>query len=132
MLADAGAQLVIVGHSERRADHGETDELVRAKALAALAAGLDADHLRRRDRARARGRAGRRRVSPASWPARCPTRRPDDEVVVAYEPVWAIGTGLTPTIGGYRRRCTKSLRDQLVERFGERGASDPAFSMAAR
>ncbi len=49
MLADAGARFVIVGHSERRADHGEGDALVLAKARAALSAGLDANRLRRRD-----------------------------------------------------------------------------------
>ena len=59
MLRDAGARFVILGHSERRADHGETDAAVRAKAEAAIAAGPGADRLRRRERGGAPGRRGR-------------------------------------------------------------------------
>jgi triosephosphate isomerase len=94
MLADAGARYAIVGHSERRADHGETDALVRAKALAALNAGLTpivcvGETLDERRAGRAAEVVTGQLVG--SLPA-APER-----LVVAYEPVWAIGTGLTPT-----------------------------------
>jgi len=95
MLADAGAAYIIVGHSERRADHGESDALVKAKAEAALRAGLtpiicvgelEADR-----------KAGRAQdVVGAQLEGSLPET--DDDFVIAYEPVWAIGTGLTPTI----------------------------------
>ncbi|NWG52911.1 MAG: triose-phosphate isomerase [Hydrogenophilaceae bacterium] len=91
MLADAGARLVIVGHSERRRDHGETDALVRAKAEAALAAGLTpivcvGETIEERQAGQAEAVVGRQIAG--SLPER-------GEAVVAYEPVWAIGTGLT-------------------------------------
>ena len=96
MLKDAGAVAVIVGHSERRQYHGETDASVQAKALAARRAGLAAivcvgETRAERDVGAAKEVVGRQ--VGASLP-------PDlDGVVVAYEPVWAIGTGLTPTPG---------------------------------
>ncbi|MGR3484076.1 MAG: triose-phosphate isomerase [Paracoccaceae bacterium] len=88
MLVDAGATYVIVGHSERRADHGETSLQVRAKAEAALAAGLTpivciGETLEDRD-------AGR---TLAVLSEQLSGSIPEGEVVVAYEPVWAIGTG---------------------------------------
>ena len=98
MLADAGATYVILGHSERRADHGETDAEVRAKAQAALAAGLtpiicvgETQTQREAGEAEAvvRGQLG------SSLPK-------EGAFVVAYEPVWAIGTGLTPTTDDIR------------------------------
>ncbi|MGE4221268.1 MAG: triose-phosphate isomerase [Alphaproteobacteria bacterium] len=96
MVADAGCRYAILGHSERRTYHAETDALVRRKALSAQAAGLvalicvgeTADE-RREDRTAAVLTAQiEGSVPPASTPA---------DLVVAYEPVWAIGTGLTPT-----------------------------------
>ena len=95
MLKDAGATYVIVGHSERRADHGETDALVQAKARAALAAGLTpivcvGETRAEREAGRAEAIVGAQIM--ASLPAEAP-----GSLVVAYEPVWAIGTGLTPT-----------------------------------
>lgn len=94
MLADAGAAYVIVGHSERRADHGETDAVVRAKAEAALRAGLtpiicvgETRNEREADEAL--------RVVGKQLEGSLPET--GAEIVVAYEPVWAIGTGLTPT-----------------------------------
>ncbi len=94
MLADAGAAFVIVGHSERRADHGETDATVRAKADAALRAGLtpiicvgETEEQRKAGQALA--------VVGAQLAGSLPETA--DPFVVAYEPVWAIGTGLTPT-----------------------------------
>ena len=96
MLADAGAAYVILGHSERRTDHAETDAQVKAKAEAALAAGLKAivcigETLAQRD-------AGQtldvnRTQLRGSWPAGGNA----DNTVIAYEPVWAIGTGRVAT-----------------------------------
>jgi triosephosphate isomerase len=121
MLKDSGAQMVIVGHSERRVDHGETDELVRAKALAALAAGLVPIVCIGESRAhREAGQADA--VCTAQLLASVPDEAAAVEIVVAYEPVWAIGTGLTPTSADVAT-MHKSLRDQLVSRFGERGAA---------
>ncbi len=119
MLADAGAQFVIVGHSERRTDHGETDELVRAKALAAFAAGLtpiicvgETESHRRSGQAEA--------VVHRQIAASVPDEAQGIDVVIAYEPVWAIGTGLTPSIEDIRD-MHGNIRAQLVERFGDAG-----------
>ncbi len=94
MLKDAGAAAVIVGHSERRQYHGETDETVRAKARAAHRAGLLPIICVGETRAE-------RQAGSALMVVRAQLDRsiPDDltEVVIAYEPIWAIGTGLTPT-----------------------------------
>ncbi len=95
MLADAGATHVIVGHSERRQDHAETDAAVRAKAEAALAAGLSAivcvgETLAQRD-------AGETLAVVREQLASLPDAATPDNTALAYEPVWAIGTGRTPT-----------------------------------
>lgn len=97
MLADLGCRYVILGHSERRADHGETDAMVKAKAEAALAAGLTpivcvGETEAERDAGKTLDVvAGQLRGSlPAGGTA--------ERVVIAYEPVWAIGTGRTPTL----------------------------------
>ena len=95
MLKDAGASYVIVGHSERRSDHGETDADVRAKAAAALRAGLTpiicvGETRAEREAGDALSVVGAQ--IEGSLPADAPAH-----IVVAYEPVWAIGTGLTPT-----------------------------------
>jgi len=95
MLADAGAAFVIVGHSERRADHGETDEVVKAKAEAALRAGLTPIVcVGETEMERKSGRA--LDIVGAQLAGSLPET--NEEIVVAYEPVWAIGTGLTPTL----------------------------------
>jgi triosephosphate isomerase len=94
MLKDAGASYVIVGHSERRADHGETDDVVRAKAAAAIRAGLTPIICvgeTRADREAGEAEAVVARQLAGSVPDGAA------EIVIAYEPVWAIGTGLTPT-----------------------------------
>jgi triosephosphate isomerase len=96
MLADAGARAVIVGHSERRADHGDSDALVRAKALAAWRAGLTAivcvgEQKTEREAGRTLEIVGRQLDDSL------PDNATGANLVVAYEPVWAIGTGLTPT-----------------------------------
>ena len=96
MLKDAGAAYVIVGHSERRTLHHETDALVRAKAEAALKAGLIAIVCVGETRAeREAGRAAS--VVIRQLRDSLPPGATSATVVIAYEPVWAIGTGLTPT-----------------------------------
>jgi len=98
MLFDAGATAVIVGHSERRADHGESDATVRAKAEAARRNALIAIVCvgeTRADREAGKTLAVVRRQLKGSIPDHMTSR----DLVVAYEPVWAIGTGLTPTAG---------------------------------
>lgn len=94
MLADAGATYVIVGHSERRTDHGETDQLVKAKSLAAHRAGLIP--IICVGETEAERKAGQEQeIVNAQLSGSLP---PEGPYIVAYEPVWAIGTGLTPTI----------------------------------
>ena len=96
MLKDAGAAYVIVGHSERRTMHHETDALVRAKAEAAIRAGLTAIVCVGETRAeREAGEAAA--VVIRQLGGSLPPQATAGTVVVAYEPVWAIGTGLTPT-----------------------------------
>ena len=115
MLADAGATAVIVGHSERRGDHHETDVDVRAKAAAARRAGLlpivcVGETRAERDAGRARVVVG------AQLDGSLPDGTPD--FVVAYEPVWAIGSGVTPTpadVGDMHG----FIRKQLVSRYGQ-------------
>jgi triosephosphate isomerase len=96
MFKDLGAGYVIVGHSERRTDHGETDAQVRAKAAAAHAAGLVAiicigETEAERDAGRTLEVVGRQ------FAESLPDGATPDNTVIAYEPVWAIGTGRTPT-----------------------------------
>jgi len=119
MLADAGAQFVIVGHSERRANHGESDALVRAKAMAGLAAGLvpiicvgETEAERRAGQAEA--------IVAGQLAASVPDDLGGQGVVIAYEPVWAIGTGLTPTSDDIAQ-MHGTIRRLLTERFGEAG-----------
>ena len=96
MLRDAGAAYVITGHSERRTDHAETDAIVRAKAQAGLRAGLKVIVCVGETRAeREAGRA--EAVVGAQVAGSLPDGGTADNLVIAYEPVWAIGTGLTPT-----------------------------------
>src|SRR5262245_47228473 len=121
MLADAGASAVIVGHSERRMDHHETDAQVCAKTLAAWRAGLTA--IVCIGEQRAERQAGKTldvvaRQLGGSLPEGATAAR----LVIAYEPVWAIGTGLTPTPGDVAE-VHAFLRKRLTERFkvgGER------------
>lgn len=94
MLADAGATHIIVGHSERRADHGETDAVVRRKAEAVARVGLTAilcigETLAERDS------GATLEVIARQLEGSVP---PISKLVIAYEPVWAIGTGRTPTV----------------------------------
>lgn len=120
MLKDAGAGFCIVGHSERRSDHGETDEIVLAKAEAALKAGLSIIVcVGESELERDAGRAGA--VVLGQIEGSLP--RGDnvaDNVSVAYEPVWAIGTGRTPTIEDIAD-IHLAIRAKLVELYGEAG-----------
>ena len=97
MLRDAGAVYVILGHSERRSDHGETDALVKAKAQAALAAGLVAVVCIGETEAQ-RDAGQTLQVIGNQLDGSLPDGASAATLVVAYEPVWAIGTGRTPTI----------------------------------
>ena len=119
MLKDAGASAVIVGHSERRTDHHETDAQVRAKALAAHRAGLTAivcvgEQRAQREAGETLKVVGEQLAgSLADWPY---------ELVVAYEPVWAIGTGLTPTPADVAE-VHAFIRARLGERYSDAGAT---------
>lgn len=96
MIKDAGASHVIVGHSERRTDHGETSEMVKAKAEAAIAAGLVAIVcVGETQNERQSGLA--KQIVGAQVERSLPKGAKASTVVIAYEPVWAIGTGQTPT-----------------------------------
>ena len=120
MLADAGATAVIVGHSERRADHGETDALVRQKAEAAWRAGLTAivcigETQQQRDHGQTIEICG------TQLAASLPDGATADNLTIAYEPVWAIGTGHTPTTKDVEQ-VHRFIRDSLNSRFKGEGA----------
>src|SRR5947209_569144 len=120
MLADAGASAIIVGHSERRADHGETDALVRQKAEAAWRTGLTAivcigETQQQRDAGQTLDICG------GQLKGSLPDGSTAANLVVAYEPVWAIGTGLTPTVDDVEQ-VHKFIRDTLIARFKDEGA----------
>jgi triosephosphate isomerase (TIM) len=116
MLRDVGATWVILGHSERRQNHGETDELVREKTLAAVEAGLmpivcvgeTADQ-----------RAGGQETEVVGWQLAGSLPKPFTGVV-AYEPVWAIGTGKTATDADVAT-MHGFIREELVRQFGDAG-----------
>ncbi|WP_417683746.1 triose-phosphate isomerase [Roseibium sp.] len=121
MLADAGASAVIVGHSERRADHGETDTEVRAKAEAAWRAGLVAIIcVGETESERKAGKAAE--VVANQLAGSVPEGATAANTVIAYEPVWAIGTGLTPTAGDVEE-IHADMRKILSERFADQGES---------
>jgi len=122
MLKDAGAGFVIVGHSERRADHGESDADVKAKAQAALAVGLNVivcvgEIEQQRDAGQAE------EVVASQLEGSLPEGAAvAEKVTVAYEPVWAIGTGRTPTVedvGAMHR----AIRAKVLEIYGEAGSA---------
>src|SRR5205807_2441284 len=119
MLADAGATAVIVGHSERRTYHGESDGMVRAKALAAWRAGLLAIVCvgETKDQ-RTSGQT--LSVVGAQLAGSLPNTVVPESLAVAYEPVWAIGTGLTPTRADVAQ-VHGFIRERLIARFGEAG-----------
>jgi len=120
MLADAGATLVILGHSERRSGYGETDAAVCAKVTAAIRAGLEpivcvGETLEER-------RAGK---AVEVVQGQVTHSLPDDlhgrAFSVAYEPVWAIGSGLTPSLAEIGE-VHQAIRETLLARFGDAGA----------
>jgi triosephosphate isomerase len=121
MLADAGATAIIVGHSERRADHGESDVLVRQKAEAAWRAGLVAivcigETRQHRDAGQTLD------ICRGHLAGSVPDGATSANLVVAYEPVWAIGTGLTPTVGDVEQ-VHAFIREHLTARFSREGAA---------
>jgi triosephosphate isomerase len=116
MLADAGASVVILGHSERRAGYGESDELVARKVAAALRAGLEpiicvGETLEQRKAGAALS------VVTGQVRGSLPTALAGKAFSVAYEPVWAIGTGLTPTTAEIEE-IHRAIRAKLSEMFG--------------
>ncbi|SOC38858.1 triosephosphate isomerase [Rhizobium subbaraonis] len=120
MIADCFGTHVIVGHSERRTDHGESDALVRAKAEAAHAAELVA--IVCIGETEAERRAGRTLdVLKTQLAGSVPDGAAAENTVIAYEPVWAIGTGLTPTTADVAE-AHAFMREELKARFGEEGA----------
>ncbi len=122
MALDAGAKFVILGHSERRQNHGETNTLIGQKTVAALAAGLRVilccgETEETRDEGKAESFIARQ--LRASLPDS--VENVEDVLTIAYEPIWAIGTGRTPTvedIGAMHR----SIRAVLVDLYGEEAA----------
>jgi len=123
LLAEAGAQMVILGHSERRAGHFETDELVAKKVLAALRAGLEpiicvGETLDQRQSGEAL------QVVTTQVRGSLPAGLSGKAFVLAYEPVWAIGTGLTPTIGEIEE-MHRAIRTSLGDVLGEDASRPP-------
>ncbi|WP_204623471.1 triose-phosphate isomerase [Crenalkalicoccus roseus] len=119
MVRDAGARFVILGHSERRADHGESDGLVRAKAEAAIGAGLvPIVCVGESEAQRLAGQA--ELVVTAQVDGSLPDGFAAAGGVVAYEPVWAIGTGRTPTEAEIAA-IHAAIRSGLRTRFGAAG-----------
>jgi triosephosphate isomerase (TIM) len=120
MLRDAGATAIIVGHSERRANHGEGNGVVKAKADAAHRAGLIAivcvgETIDERKSGQTLA------VVLTQVTGSMPQASTAANTVVAYEPVWAIGTGLTPTAADVAQ-VHKAIRDALAASFGAEGA----------
>jgi triosephosphate isomerase len=119
MLADAGARLVILGHSERRAHHGETDEAVAAKARAAVRAGL-APIVCVGETAQQRQAGETLAVIEAQLLRSAPDLLSRSSFAVAYEPRWAIGAGRTPALEEIAE-VHGFIRSGLIARFGEAG-----------
>jgi triosephosphate isomerase (TIM) len=115
MLADAGAVMVIIGHSERRSYHKETDAQVRVKTLAAWRAGMTAIVCIGETRAERESRQTLDVVA-RQLAASLPESGRGESLVIAYEPVWAIGTGLTPTAGDVAE-VHNMIRARLVDRY---------------
>jgi triosephosphate isomerase len=125
MLADAGADFVILGHSERRRDHDETDAVVKAKAEAALAAGLNlivcvGETLAQRDAGQAETVVARQ--VDGSLPTLSDAATAGVRLAIAYEPVWAIGTGRVAAVEDVVTMHA-AIRARLVSALGEAGAA---------
>jgi len=123
MLAEAGASHVIVGHSERRQDYGETDATVRAKVLAAARAGL-VPILCLGETEAQRDAGQTLAVVSAQLAGSLPDGTNPAKLVIAYEPVWAIGTGRTPT-DAQITEVHRHLRAELARAFGAAAADVP-------
>lgn len=118
MVADAGAKFVILGHSERRRDHGETDALIASKGAAALQAGMrlilcvgETEDVRDAGQAEAFVTAQLRASLPDTMESAA------ESLTVAYEPVWAIGTGRTPTVADIGA-MHRAIREVLIDLYG--------------
>ncbi|WP_225206853.1 triose-phosphate isomerase [Novosphingobium huizhouense] len=125
MLADIGADFVILGHSERRKDHGESDALVRAKAEAALAAGLGVivcvgETLEERDAGRAEAVVGGQVDGSLPQGEGVAEAVAAGKLALAYEPVWAIGTGRVAAVEDVVAMHA-AVRARLVAAYGEAG-----------
>lgn len=119
MLVDAGARVVIVGHSERRQGHDESDGDVRAKAQSALASGLQIILcVGESDEIRSAGTAVSAVCSQLD--SSLPAEADAGQLCVAYEPIWAIGTGKVPSVAEIDEMHV-ALRQRLVAVFGEQG-----------
>jgi triosephosphate isomerase (TIM) len=119
MLAEAGAKMVIVGHSERRTDHHESDTDVRAKAMAATGQGLTAiicvgESEAQRDAGQAVV------VVTRQLDGSVPVEAESARIVIAYEPIWAIGTGRIPSTSDVAEMHA-AIRARLVGLLGEKG-----------
>ena len=123
MVADAGAKFVIVGHSERRQDHGETNELINAKIDSAIEAGLRVilccgESLETRDAGDAEAFVlGQIKSALGSF------QDPAERLTIAYEPIWAIGTGRTATSADIEA-MHKAIRGLLDETYGAEASAD--------
>jgi triosephosphate isomerase len=123
MLLDAGASLVILGHSERRSFYGETSADVAAKVAAALRVGLEPIICVGETRAeRAAGRT--LEVVLAQARESLPDALSERPFALAYEPVWAIGSGRTPTVAEIEE-VHRAVRRALTDRFGQSGRAAP-------
>jgi len=117
MLKDAGAHFVITGHSERRTDHGETDETVHGKTQAAWRAGLVAIVcIGETEEERLAGKTND--ILSRQIAGSVPDGANDHNTVVAYEPVWAIGTGRTPTVDDVAD-AHSHIRNELTAKLGD-------------
>ncbi|MGI8724468.1 MAG: triose-phosphate isomerase [Methyloceanibacter sp.] len=119
MLADAGAKAIIVGHSERRTDHGETDAMVNAKTQAAHRAGLSAI-ICVGETEQERRNGATLEVVQGQLAGSVPRDARAANTVIAYEPVWAIGSGLTPTQDDVAE-VHAVIRAELTRLIGEEG-----------
>ncbi len=123
MLFDAGARLVILGHSERRRGHGESDATVAAKVSAALRAGLE-PIVCVGESAEERRSACALEVVVAQLRGSLPSDLRENTFAVAYEPVWAIGSGITPTLEQIEE-IHRAVRETLEALFGDDGQQAP-------
>ncbi|SCY77562.1 triosephosphate isomerase [Novosphingobium aromaticivorans] len=126
MLVDTGADFAILGHSERRKDHGENDALVKAKAEAALTAGLDiivcvGETLDQRDAGKAEAVVSSQVDGSLPSPETAAEAVAAGKVAVAYEPVWAIGTGRVAAVEDVVTMHA-AIRARLVALYGESGS----------